>query len=90
MQVLNDHYINIVDRSCGGEPTSVAKQSYSTNDIQIVDHIIRHYEDHPSVRHIKKNVNPPPPPPKKKNSACSLLTISEQDVKKILKDSSTE
>ena len=56
VQVLNDHYINIVERSCGGKPATVAKHSYLTDDFKIVDHIIRHYKDHPSVRHIKKNV----------------------------------
>ena len=55
-QVLNDHYINIVQRSCGEKPTSVAKQNYLADDIKISDHIVRHYEDHPSVRHIRKNV----------------------------------
>ena len=25
VQVLNDHYLNIVERSCGDKPTSVAK-----------------------------------------------------------------
>ena len=52
--------------------------------MKIVDHIIRHYEDHPSIRHIKKNVKTP------QNSTCSLLTIPEQEVKKILKEFSTE
>ena len=70
VQVLNDHYINKGQRSWGEKPTSVAKQSYLIDDIKIVDHIVCHYEDHPSVRHIKKNVKFP------KNSACSLLTIS--------------
>ena len=83
-QVLNDHYINIVQRSCGGKPTSVAKQSYLTDDIKTVDHKIRYYEDHSSVRHIKKNVKTP------HNSTCSLLTISEQEVNKILKELSTK
>ena len=36
------------------KPTSAAKQSYLTDDIKIVDHIIRHYEDPPSVRHKKE------------------------------------
>ena len=80
VKVLNDHYINIVERSCGERPTSVAKQSYLTDDIKIDDHIIRHYEDHPSVRHIKKNVRTP------QNSTCFLLAISEQKAKKILKE----
>ena len=50
----------------------------------IVDHIVRHYEDHPSVIHIKKNVKTP------QNSIYLLLTISEQEVKKMLKELSTE
>ena len=36
VQVLNDHYINIVEKSCGEKPISVAKQSYLTDDIKIV------------------------------------------------------
>ena len=84
VQVLNDHYTNTVERSCRGKPTSVAKQSSLTDDIQIADHIIRHYEDHPSIRHIKKNVKT------FHNSTSSLLTISEQEVKKMLKELSTE
>ena len=54
VQVLNDHYINTVQRSCGGKPTSDVKQSHLKDDIKIVDHIVPHYEDHPSVKHIKK------------------------------------
>ena len=84
VQILNDHYINIVKRPCEEKRTSVAKKSYLTDDIKIVDHIIRHYEDHPSVRHIKKNVKTP------QNSTCSLLAISEREVTKILKELSTE
>ena len=84
VQVLIDHYINKVQRSCGQKPTSVAKQSYLIDDIKIVDHIVCHYEHHPSVTHIKKNVKIP------QSSTCSLLAISEQEVKKTLKELSTE
>ena len=52
VQVLNDHYLNIVERSCGEKPTRVAKQSHLTDDIKIAKHIVRHYENHPSERHI--------------------------------------
>ena len=48
VQVLHDHYISIVERSCWGKPTSVAKQSLWTGGIKIVDHIFRHYEERPS------------------------------------------
>ena len=67
VQVLNDDYINIVERSSGEKPTIVAKQSLLRDDMKIVDHIVCHYEGHPSVRHIKKNVKTP------QNSTCSLL-----------------
>ena len=63
VQVLNNHYINIVGRPFWGKPTSVAKQNHITDDIKIVDHIVRHYEDHPSRKHIERNVKPSPQPP---------------------------
>ena len=66
------------------KPASVAKQSYLTDNIKIVDHIVRCYENHISVRHTKKNVKTP------RNSICSLLTIFEQEIEKILKELSTE
>ena len=84
VQVLNDHFINIVQRSCREKPTSVAKQSYLTDGIKIVDHIVPHYEHHLSVTHIKKTVKIP------QIFTCFLLTVSEQGVKKILKELSTE
>ena len=84
VQVLNDHYSNIVERSCGEKPTSIAKQSLLTDKIKIVDHIVCNYEGHPSVWHIEKNVKT------SQNSTCSLLTIFEQEVKKILKKLSTK
>ena len=54
VEVLYYHYINIVERSCGEKPASVAKQSYLTDDIKIINHIIHHYKDHSSVRHKKE------------------------------------
>ena len=60
VQVLNDHYNNIVQRSLGEKPASIEKQSYLTDDIKIFDHIICHYEYHPSERRIINNVEAPP------------------------------
>ena len=72
LQVLNDPYINLVERSCWNKPTSIAKQSYLTDEIKTVGYIIRHYEDHPSIIKIKKNVKSP------QNSPCSLLAIKSK------------
>ena len=44
----------------GEKPTSIAKNSYSTDNSTTTDHIIHHYEGHPSINHIKYNVKPPP------------------------------
>ena len=72
LQVLNDPYINSVERSYWNKPTSIAKQSYLTDEIKTVGNIIRHYEDHPSIIKIKKNVKSP------QNSPCSLLAIKSK------------
>ena len=37
VQVFNDHDIKMAERFCGEKPTSVAKQSYLTDGIKIVD-----------------------------------------------------
>ena len=55
VQVLNHRYINIVERFCGEKPTSVAKQSYLTDDIKIVDHIVCHDERYCPLPPPKKN-----------------------------------
>ena len=46
VQVLNDHYINIVEKSCGEKPTSVTNQSYLIDNINIIDHIVHHHENY--------------------------------------------
>ena len=84
MQVPNDHYINIVERSGGEKPTSIPKQCNLTDDSTIADYIIHHYEDHPSVRNIKNNVKSP------QNSTISLLPISKLQTSSILKTLSTK
>ena len=41
VQVLNDHYINMFEQSCGQKPSSVAKKSHLTDDIKIVGTYLR-------------------------------------------------
>ena len=72
LQVVNVRDINLVERSFWNKPTSIAKQSYLTDEIKTVGNIIRHYEDHPSIIKIKKNVKSP------QNSPCSLLAIKSK------------
>ena len=83
-QVPNDHYVDIVKRSCGEKPTSIPKQGDLTNDNTIVNHIVHHFEDHLSIRTMKNNIKSP------QNSKVSLLPISELKVQKIIKALSTK
>ena len=72
IQVLNDHYINEVERSCREKPTVKLLNWFQYNR----QSLIHHYEDHLIARHITKTVKRP------QNSTSSLLVISEEEVKK--------
>ena len=52
-------YVNIIERSYGEKLTSIAKNSYSTDNSTIIDHKIHHYQDYPGISYIKDKVKPP-------------------------------
>ena len=55
-QTFNKHYINIVEKSCGNKPNKIGTTLGSLNDSDVIDRIIKSYENHPSVLKIKKQV----------------------------------
>ena len=55
-QTFNKHYINIVQKSCGNKPNKIGTTLGSLNDSDVIDRIIKSYENHPSVLKIKKQV----------------------------------
>ena len=58
------------------------EKTNSTDNSTIIEHKIRHYEDHPGISHIKLNLQI--------NSTASRLVISQQDIEKTLKALTTE
>ena len=52
-QTFNKHYINIVEKSCGKKPNKIGTTLGSLNDSDVIDRIIKSYQNHPSVLKIK-------------------------------------
>ena len=57
VQLFNDHYINIVERSCGLKPEIVQFDFKSFNKDGISSSILDKYRNHPSIVKIYKNRN---------------------------------
>ena len=48
-QTFNKHYINIVEKRCGNKPNKIGNTLESLNDSDVIDRIIKSYQNHPSV-----------------------------------------
>ena len=48
-QTFNKHYINIVEKSCGKKPNKIGTTLGSLNYSDVIDRIIKSYQNHPSV-----------------------------------------
>ena len=57
VQLFNDHYINIVERSCGFKPEKVEFNIGSRNKNWVLSSILDKYRNHPSIVKIHKNRN---------------------------------
>ena len=57
VQLFNDHYINIVEWSCGFKPEKVEFDIGSSNKNEILSSILDKYKNHLSIVKILKNRN---------------------------------
>ena len=57
VEMFNEHFINIVEKTSGIAPESLGDFSLSKSDEETVNKILKHYENHPSVSKIKRNQN---------------------------------
>ena len=57
VQLFNDHYINIVERSCGFKPEKVEFDIGSSNKNEVLSSILDKYRNHHSIVKILKNKN---------------------------------
>jgi len=55
VEMFNNHYINIVEKSSGSAPKSIGDSSNPENDKPTVQKIIDAYKNHPSIIKIKES-----------------------------------
>ena len=54
-QTFNKHHINIVEKSCGNKPNKTGTTLGPLNDSDVIDRVIKSYQNKPSVLKIKNN-----------------------------------
>ena len=55
VEMFNNHYINIAEKSSGIAPNSIGNPMDPKQDKNTVEKIIQHYKNHPSIKKIKNN-----------------------------------
>ena len=78
-QTFNKHYINIVEKSCGNKPNKIGTTLGSLNDSDVIDRIIKSYQNHPSVLKIKNKFG-------SDLNSFDFQQITTSEVKKLLKE----
>ena len=76
VEMFNEHFINIVEKTSGIAPESLGDSSLSENDEKTVSKILKH-ENHPSVSKIKRNQN--------ETLNFDFPTAEVEDINKIIK-----
>ena len=51
---FNNHYVNIVERSCGKKPKNIVSKNSISNQNSALNQIMSHYSNHPSIIKIKE------------------------------------
>ena len=77
VEMFNNHYINIVEKTSDIVPESLGDSSLPENDEETVNKILKHYENHPSVSKIKCNQN--------ETLNFDFPTAKVEDINKIIK-----
>ena len=55
VQLFNDYYINIIERSCGFKPEKIEFDIGSSNKNEVLSSILDKYRNHSSIVKILKN-----------------------------------
>ena len=55
VRIFNDHYINIIERSCRTKATKVAKEQEIEDNKKAVEVICKSFANHESIKAIKEN-----------------------------------
>ena len=74
-RMLNDHYINIVEKSSGVKPNSIEAQ----NKQGVIDIIIKKFENHPSIIKIKESCTVT-------SEGFKFIEINEEDIENVFRE----
>ena len=82
VKTFNGHYINILENSCGKKPTHISQEYGDMNNTEAIHLICKTFENHQSIKEIRRNLIELAPPTQSKNQAF----VSSEHVKKLLKN----
>ena len=77
--IFNKHYINIVEKSCGNKPNKTGTTLGYLNGSDVIDRIVKSYQNHPSVLKIKNKFG-------SDLNSFDVQQIKVPEVKKLLKE----
>ena len=55
VEKFDDHYISIVEKSSGQKPCNFVSDTNSLEDGVVINEIVQHYSNHPSILKIREN-----------------------------------
>ena len=79
---MNEHYANIVEKSCGKKLTNISQEYGDMSDTEASHLICKTFENHQSIKEIRGNLIQSDPPTQSKTQAF----VSSEHVKKLLKN----
>ena len=57
VEKFNDLYINVVEKSSGQKPCNFVSDTISLEEDGVINEIVQHYSNHPSILKIKQDFN---------------------------------
>ena len=82
VKTLNDHYINIVEKSCGKETANISQEYGDMSGTEAVHLTCKNFENHQCIKEIRRNSIESTPPTQSENQAF----VSSEHVKKLSKN----
>ena len=78
VKTFNEHYINIVEKPCGKKLTNITQEYGDMNDTEAIRLICTNFENHQSMKVIRRNlIESASPTQRKKSSICFLRTCEK-------------
>ena len=62
VKTFNEHYINIVEESCGKKATNISQEYGDMSDTEAIHLICKTFENHQSIKEISRNLIESAPP----------------------------